>query len=296
MNKSIPTLSREQLRRDWPLLALLLGLLALGIYFYPQLPERVPSHWNVRGEVDGYSSRFFGAFGLPLMNLGIYVLMLVVPSLDPKRANYQRFAGAYNVILTAATGMDALTHAIESYTNDSYQPISDILAYRAIELIGEYLRPAVTNGKDRRARYGMMLGSMLAGIAMNPTRLGIAHALAMPLGSWDLKIPHGIANGILLPHVMEFNMVANLQRFVKVAEALGEQTQGMGMRAAAERSVTAVRQLLTDIGLTTGLGDYGLTEAKVLSVVEEAMKSGNIAANTRQAAKEDVTAICLATL
>jgi alcohol dehydrogenase class IV len=198
--------------------------------------------------------------------------------------------------LTAATGMDALTHAIESYTNDSYQPISDILAYRAIELIGEYLRPAVTNGKDRRARYGMMLGSMLAGIAMNPTRLGIAHALAMPLGSWDLKIPHGIANGILLPHVMEFNMVANLQRFVKVAEALGEQTQGMGMRAAAERSVTAVRQLLTDIGLTTGLGDYGLTEAKVLSVVEEAMKSGNIAANTRQAAKEDVTAICLATL
>jgi uncharacterized membrane protein len=112
MNKSIPTLSREQLRRDWPLLALLLGLLALGIYFYPQLPERVPSHWNVRGEVDGYSSRFFGAFGLPLMNLGIYVLMLVVPSLDPKRANYQRFTGAYNVIRWAIIAIMSLLHIV----------------------------------------------------------------------------------------------------------------------------------------------------------------------------------------
>ena len=71
MSKSIPTFSREQLRRDWPLLLLILVLFALGIYFYPRLPERVPSHWNVRGEVDGYSSRFFGAFGLPLLNLGI---------------------------------------------------------------------------------------------------------------------------------------------------------------------------------------------------------------------------------
>lgn len=112
MNKGIPTLSREQLRRDWPLIVLLLGLLALGIYFYPQLPERVPSHSNVRGEVDGYSSRFFGAFGLPLMNLGIYVLMLVAPSLDPKKASYQRFAGAYNVIRWSIIAIMSLLHIV----------------------------------------------------------------------------------------------------------------------------------------------------------------------------------------
>ncbi len=198
--------------------------------------------------------------------------------------------------LTASTGMDALTHAIESYTNNSYQPISDILALRAMELIGQYLRPAATNGKDREARYGMLLGSMLAGIAMNPTRLGIAHALAMPLGSWDLKIPHGIANGILLPHVMEFNMVANLERFAKVTGALGECTRGLSQRMAAKKSVTVVKQLLEDIGLCEGLGAHSLTEARIPSVVAEAMKSGNIAVNTRQATESDVKAICRAAL
>ncbi|NMB45614.1 MAG: SdpI family protein [Firmicutes bacterium] len=112
MNRNIPTLSRAQLRRDWPLLTLLLILFALGIYFYPQLPERVPSHWNIRGEVDGYSSRFFGAFGLPLLNLGIYVLMLVAPALDPQKANYPRFVGAYNVIRWTIIAIMSLLHVV----------------------------------------------------------------------------------------------------------------------------------------------------------------------------------------
>ena len=111
--------------------------------------------------------------------------------------------------ITASTGMDALAHAIESFTNKSYQPISEALTLRAAELIGKYLVRAVKDGTDREARYGMLLGSTLAGIGMNPTRLGIVHALAMPLGSWDIKIPHGTGIAVLFPRVMDFNLSAN---------------------------------------------------------------------------------------
>ncbi|MGI6567482.1 MAG: DUF1648 domain-containing protein [Firmicutes bacterium] len=112
MTNRIPALSREQLKRDWPLLAVLALLFLLGAYFYPKLPERVPSHWNIHGEVDGYSSRFFGAFGLPLFALGLYILMLWMPSLDPKKTNYPRFSGAYDIIRWATIGIMALTHGM----------------------------------------------------------------------------------------------------------------------------------------------------------------------------------------
>ena len=112
MTNRIPSLSREQLKRDWPLLAVIALLFLLGAYFYPKLPERVPSHWNIRGEVDGYSSRFFGAFGLPLIALGIYLMMLVTPSLDPKKRNYPRFIGGYNIIRWTTIGIMALTHGV----------------------------------------------------------------------------------------------------------------------------------------------------------------------------------------
>lgn len=87
----------KDLISDWPLLLLILGGLAIGAVLYPQLPERVASHWNFKGEVDGYSSRFWGAFGIPLMTAGIYALMLVLPSIDPRRENYRKFAGAYRL-------------------------------------------------------------------------------------------------------------------------------------------------------------------------------------------------------
>ncbi len=116
--------------------------------------------------------------------------------------------------LTAATGMDALAHAIECYTNNACQPISAALALRAMELIGRHLRSAVLNGRNLESRYAMMLASTMAGIAMNPTRLGLAHALAMPLGSWGLRVPHGVVLALTLPPVMEFNYRAEPDRFV----------------------------------------------------------------------------------
>lgn len=198
--------------------------------------------------------------------------------------------------LTAATGMDALGHAIECYTNDACQPISAALAREAIELIGRHLRTAVRNGGDRAARYGMMLASTMAGMAMNPTRLGLAHALAMPLGSWELRIPHGYAIAITLPVVMEFNHLAQPERYAEVARALGEPVDGLPAPEAAARSCAAVRSLAHDIGIPGGLGEFGLREEHIEGVAAEAIKSGNVAVNPRRASVEDLRRILHDTL
>ena len=193
--------------------------------------------------------------------------------------------------LTAATGMDALAHAVECYTNNACQPISGALALEAIRLIGRHLRSAVLNGRNLESRYGLMLAATMAGIAMNPTRLGLAHALAMPLGSWDLRVPHGVVLAVTLPAVMEFNYLAEPDRFVAVARALGEATDGLPRLDAAARAVDAVRRLARDIGIPKGLGEFGVREEHVGPVVEEAVKSGNVPVNPRRAGAEDLKRI-----
>jgi alcohol dehydrogenase len=193
--------------------------------------------------------------------------------------------------LTASTGMDALAHAIECYTNNACQPISAALALKAIELIGGNLRSAVLNGRNRAARYAMLLASTMAGIAMNPTRLGLAHALAMPLGSGDVRVPHGIALAVTLPVVMEFNHRAEPERFVDVARALGERVDHLSTIEAASRSFEAVRRVAGDIGIPAGLSGCGLREEHIPAVAEEAVKSGNVAVNPRRAGKEDLAEI-----
>jgi alcohol dehydrogenase len=197
--------------------------------------------------------------------------------------------------LTASTGLDALAHAIESYTNKACQPISAALALEAIRLIGANLRSAATHG-DRESRYAMLLASTMAGMAMNPTRLGLAHALAMPLGSWDLKIPHSIAIAVTLPTVMEFNSCAAPERFVAVARALGESLDDCNIEEGAGRAAQSVRRLAADIGIPKSLSQFGLTERHVPDVVEEAMKSGNVAVNPRSTTKEQLADILRSTL
>jgi alcohol dehydrogenase class IV len=166
--------------------------------------------------------------------------------------------------------------------------ISAALALQAIELIGKHLRSAVLNGRDRKSRYAMLLASTMAGLAMNPTRLGLAHALAMPLGSWHLKIPHGIAIAVTLPLVMRFNFAAEPARFAYIARALGEPIDHLSAREAALRSVEAVRSLAEDIGIPKGLAGFGLKEEDIPAIVEEAMKSGNVVVNPRRAQPEDL--------
>jgi alcohol dehydrogenase len=193
--------------------------------------------------------------------------------------------------LTASTGMDALAHAIECYTNTACQPISGALALAAIELIGTHLRKATWDAGDREARYAMMLASTMAGMAMNPTRLGLAHALAMPLGSWSLKIPHSIAIAVTLPLVIRFNYCAAPERFVSVARALGETLDGCSTLEGASRAGSAVERLGDAIGIPKGLHDYGLREQHVDDVVEEAMKSGNVAVNPRRTSRDELADI-----
>jgi alcohol dehydrogenase len=193
--------------------------------------------------------------------------------------------------LTASTGMDALAHATECYTNNACQPISGALALRAIELIGANLRGAALNGRDRQSRYAMMLASTIAGMAMNPTRLGLAHALAMPLGSWDLKIPHSVAIAVTLPVVMKFNYPAAPERYANVARALGQPLQGLSPLEAAGRAAGAVECLASQIGIPKTLSEFGLCEQRIPTVVDEAIKSGNVAVNPRLTCKEDLADI-----
>jgi alcohol dehydrogenase len=194
-------------------------------------------------------------------------------------------------LLTASTGMDALAHAVECYTNNACQPISASLALQAIELVGCHLRSAVLNGRDHQSRYAMLLASTMAGIAMNPTRLGLAHALAMPLGSWDVRIPHGIALAVTLPAVMEFNHLAEPERYVAVARAMGERVDHLSAIEAAGRSIRAVRNLARDIGIPAHLSEFGLSERHIDAIVGEAMKSGNVAVNPRRASAKDLEGI-----
>jgi alcohol dehydrogenase class IV len=194
-------------------------------------------------------------------------------------------------LMTAATGMDALAHGIECYTNNACQPISAALAWNAIQLIGRHLRNAVSNGANREARYAMLVASTMAGIAMNPTRLGLAHALAMPLGSWDLRIPHGIAIAVTLPRVMKFNWVSAPDRFAAVARALGQPVDQLSPAHAAECAVAAVEELASDIHIPKGLGEYRLRSSHIPRVVDEAMKSGNVVVNPRQTSKEQLAVV-----
>ena len=191
--------------------------------------------------------------------------------------------------------MDALAHAVECCTNNACQPISRALAIDAVTLIGLHLRSAVLNGGNIESRYQMMLASTMAGIAMNPTRLGLAHALAMPLGSWDLHIPHGVVLAILLPHCWS-STISPSPTVSSSGRALGQPVDGLSPLEGARSAVEAVRALARDVGIPDTMTSYGLQERHIRPVVEEAMKSGNIAVNPRKVTAADVERILRAVL
>jgi alcohol dehydrogenase class IV len=188
--------------------------------------------------------------------------------------------------LTAATGMDALTHAIEGFTSLSNDPISESIALKAIELVAGSLRQAVAKGDaNLDARYDMMLGSMMAGMVFTNTILGIGHSMAHPLGGM-FNIAHGTANAILLPIIMEFNLPGNLDKFGKVAVAMGEKIDGLTITQAALKSVEAVKVLAQDIGIPR-LSELGVKKSDVPALAEEAMKGGDRWTNPRNTTLAD---------
>ena len=144
--------------------------------------------------------------------------------------------------LTAATGMDALTHAIEGYITKGAWEMSDMFELKAIEMIARYLPAVVENGHDLEARNGMAVAQYIAGMGFSNVGLGAVHGMAHPLGAF-YNIPHGVANALLLPYVMEYNMPSSIEKYKKIAEAMGCNVQGMNDDEAAVAAVKAVKEL-----------------------------------------------------
>ncbi|WOE70217.1 iron-containing alcohol dehydrogenase [Hydrogenimonas thermophila] len=192
--------------------------------------------------------------------------------------------------LTAATGMDALTHAIEAYVSTIATPITDSAAIKAIELISKYLRPAVANGENIEAREKMAYAEFLAGMAFNNASLGNVHAMAHQLGGF-YDLPHGVCNAILLPHVERFNMIACPERFVDIAIAMGENVNGLSTMEAADKALKAIQRLAQDVGIPSGLKELNVKESDLPILAENALKDACGLTNPRKANKDDIIEI-----
>jgi len=182
--------------------------------------------------------------------------------------------------LTAAQGMDALTHAIEAYTSIAPMPQTDALALYAIKLINRNLRQAVANGNDVNARDGMLMGSLMAGMAFNSSPVGCVHALAHTLGGF-YDTPHGVANAIMLPYVMEYNVTACPERFADVAVAMGEVADGLSIIDMADRSIIAVKRLAKDVGIPS-LKEVGCKQEDIPALAELAFNDMNHNGNPKR--------------
>jgi alcohol dehydrogenase class IV len=192
---------------------------------------------------------------------------------------------------TATTGIDALCHAIESYTSINASPMSELISLEAIRLIAENLRTCVHNGGDLQARENMLLGSLYAGLGLANAGVTAVHSLSYPLGG-KFGVPHGLANTVMLPAVMVYNLAAAHEKFAVVAEAMGEVVDGMSLREAAYQSVEAVDSLIEDCGIYSTLKDFGIKETDFPELAKVAMTVARpLANNPRKIAVEDAMAI-----
>lgn len=192
--------------------------------------------------------------------------------------------------LAAATGLDAFTHAIESYVSLAATPLTDIHALKAIQLASRNLRRAVIDRDDMDANTNMAMASLAAGLAFSNAILGATHAMTHQVDGL-IDQHHGETNASILPHVMEFNLSACPERFRDIAEAMGEDVVGLEPLAAAQKAVVAVRRLIEEIGLAKGLGDIGLTEEFIPLLSANAMKDACLVTNPRFATQEDIAEI-----
>lgn len=198
--------------------------------------------------------------------------------------------------ITAATGMDALIHAVEAYTSVNATDMSDLLAAEAIRLISSSLRTAYANGANLRSRENMMRGSLLAGMAFATAGVTAVHAFAYPIGA-EFHIPHGVANTIMLIPVMEFNLIGNLDRFAKVAEFMGVNVRGMSPREAALRGLEEMRTLAMDLNVPQHLRDFGVKKEDVPGLAEAVLLVTRLLANNpRKLRLEDAIRIYEAAL
>jgi alcohol dehydrogenase len=181
--------------------------------------------------------------------------------------------------LTAATGLDALTHAVEAYTGLPSEPLTDSLALTAIELIGRSLRQAYANGGNREARYDVTLGSVLAGVAFGNSDVGAVHCISETLGGF-YDIPHGVANAVYLPIVVEYNLIAAPERFARVACALGASPAGLSPLASGRELVATLEQLNRDLGIPSAR-EAGVKDEDLPALADLCARNVSVESNAR---------------
>ncbi|SFO92481.1 alcohol dehydrogenase [Pseudomonas sp. NFACC24-1] len=192
--------------------------------------------------------------------------------------------------LTAATGMDALTHAIEAYVSTAANPITDACALKAITLISSNLRLAVRDGNDLVARENMAYAQFLAGMAFNNASLGFVHAMAHQLGGF-YDLPHGVCNAVLLPHVQSFNASVCAARLSDVAHAMGADTRGFSPEEGAREAIAMIRSLAHDVDIPAGLRDLGVRLNDVPLLAANALKDACGLTNPRAADQRQIEEI-----
>lgn len=189
--------------------------------------------------------------------------------------------------ITASTGIDTLTHLIEGYVSRKANPLTDILAIKGISLVGEALTSAYNNGSDLEAREKMSLASLLGGVVLTNSGLGIAHGVSPFLGAL-YGIPHGVANGILLPRVIEFNLSSSIQKFKSVASALEEKIEGLTEEEAGDKALSAVERIVKELGIPQSLGEFGVELEDLPELAKKSLTSNSTRGNPRQVSYEDL--------
>lgn len=192
--------------------------------------------------------------------------------------------------LTAATGLDALTHAVEAYVSTDATPITDALAIQAMRIIPIFLPRAVANGADMEARDKMAYAQSLAGLAFNNAGLGYVHAIAHQFGGF-YNFPHGVCNAILLPHVCHFNLIARTERYADIAAFLGENIEGLSDYDAAQIGIETIERLGFELGIPSGFKEMGAKESDIRTLAENAMKDASGLTNPRKPKLEEVEQI-----
>ncbi len=191
---------------------------------------------------------------------------------------------------TAATGMDALTHAIEGYITKAAWELSDMFEIEAIRLINKYLRLAVFDPQNPKGREGMALAQYVAGMAFSNVGLGVVHGMAHPMGSLH-NIPHGVANAILLPTIMEFNAPVCREKYVEIAKAMGAYKEGMTQIEAAQAACDAVRALAIEVGIPQHLSEIGIFEKDIDALSDQAIADVCTPGNPRKVTRDDIVAL-----
>ena len=197
--------------------------------------------------------------------------------------------------VTAATGMDALTHAIEAFVSVGAHPLTDANALEAIRLINLWLPKAVDDGHDLQAREQMAFGQYLAGMAFNSAGLGLVHALAHQPGATH-NLPHGVCNAILLPIIENFNRPNAVARFARVAQAMGVDTRGMSDEAASMEAINAIRTLSKRVGIPQGFSQLGVRKADIEGWLDKALADPCAPCNPRPASRDEVRELYLEAL